>query len=99
VASLRHAGADYLASIAGIVRRVRWTARDGLEIEGLVSTPDGSAPFPLVVLVHGGPVWACCERWRWATTTGDVGGEDSHDIVTGVDALVAEISLGRPSSL
>ncbi|WP_320668684.1 S9 family peptidase [Patulibacter defluvii] len=39
------------------VERVRWTAEDGLAIEGLLVRPvdhDG-APGPLVVAVHGGP--------------------------------------------
>jgi dipeptidyl aminopeptidase/acylaminoacyl peptidase len=40
------------------IRTVRWTASDGLEIEGLLLTPRGSeGPLPLLVLVHGGPSW------------------------------------------
>ena len=36
----------------------RWTAPDGLEIEGWLMTPPGSTgPLPLVVAVHGGPSW------------------------------------------
>lgn len=35
---------------------IRWRARDGLEVSGLLSRPaTGSAPYPLVVMVHGGP--------------------------------------------
>lgn len=37
---------------------VRWTAPDGLEIQGLLLRPVGDAgngPWPLAVLVHGGP--------------------------------------------
>ena len=37
---------------------IRWTARDGLELEGILIQPldvaDGS-PYPLIVHVHGGP--------------------------------------------
>ena len=40
------------------VRTVRWTAPDGAEIEGLLMTPHGTqGPWPLLVLVHGGPTW------------------------------------------
>ena len=40
------------------VRTVRWTAADGLEIEGLLMTPHGAeGPLPLLTLVHGGPTW------------------------------------------
>lgn len=40
-------------------RPVRWTASDGLEIEGWLHTPAGRGPFPLAMLIHGGPVM----RW------------------------------------
>jgi dipeptidyl aminopeptidase/acylaminoacyl peptidase len=37
---------------------VRWTADDGLEIEGWLMRPaDAEGPLPLVVAVHGGPSW------------------------------------------
>jgi dipeptidyl aminopeptidase/acylaminoacyl peptidase len=40
------------------VRTIRWTASDGLEIEGLLMTPrDAEGPLPLLTLVHGGPTW------------------------------------------
>jgi len=42
-----------------------WVSSDGLPIDGYVVTPGGRpGPHPLVVMVHGGPVW----RWRdaWA---------------------------------
>jgi dipeptidyl aminopeptidase/acylaminoacyl peptidase len=42
------------APATGACARRRWTS-DGLEIEGLLLTPSGAAPFPLVVWVHGGP--------------------------------------------
>lgn len=63
VASLRHPGADYLAGVAGSAEPVVWSAPDGLEIQGLLCTPDTPGPHPLVVYVHGGPVWAYRERW------------------------------------
>ncbi|WP_020499073.1 alpha/beta hydrolase family protein [Sciscionella marina] len=64
VASLRHAGADHLTSVAGAVVPVRWSAPDGWQIEGLLCTPDTPGPHPLVVYVHGGPVWAYRNRWE-----------------------------------
>ena len=43
---------------------MRWQAPDGLEIQGWLVTPeDGPGPFPLVMIVHGGPVF--CHRGRW----------------------------------
>ena len=40
------------------VRTIRWSAPDGLEIEGLLMTPNGAeGPLPLLTLVHGGPTW------------------------------------------
>ena len=40
------------------VRTIRWSAPDGLEIEGLLMTPNGAeGPLRLLTLVHGGPSW------------------------------------------
>ncbi len=40
------------------VRTIRWASADGLEIEGRLLTPAGATgPFPMLVLVHGGPTW------------------------------------------
>ena len=39
-------------------RTIRWASTDGLEIEGRLLTPPGTAgPLPMLVLVHGGPTW------------------------------------------
>ncbi len=69
-ASLAHQGADYLRRIGGRLETARWQAPDGLEIEGLLVLPEGPGPHPLVVLVHGGPVWAYRNLWsmyyQWA---------------------------------
>jgi dipeptidyl aminopeptidase/acylaminoacyl peptidase len=119
VASLRHPGADYLTSVAGAIEPVRWPAPDGLEIEGLLCVPDGPGPYPLVVFVHGGPVWAYRDRWSMGyayppllvsrgyavlhpnprgsggrgqefarAVFGDMGGADTYDYLSGIDALV-----------
>lgn len=55
-----HFGSDELrAQIAalGSAQDIRWTAPDGLDIDGWLLTPAGQGPFPLIMQVHGGPVW------------------------------------------
>jgi dipeptidyl aminopeptidase/acylaminoacyl peptidase len=40
---------------------ISWNSTDGLEIEGVLTTPAGfdeSGQYPLLVLIHGGPAWA-----------------------------------------
>ena len=50
--------AETSALIDGIVvEPLRWKAPDGLEIHGWLLKPAGVAPQPLVMEVHGGPVW------------------------------------------
>ena len=63
VASPRHSGHDVV--LGALARRevMRWTAPDGLEIEGLLSVPHGDAPFPLVLDVHGGPIGNIDDRF------------------------------------
>lgn len=96
-----------------------WTARDGLEMQGWLIRPPGPGPFPLVMDIHGGPVWCCRNRWQGRLrgakvladhgiaslypnprgssgrglefarlVKGDMGGEDTYDYLTGIDALV-----------
>lgn len=45
---------------------IRYKARDGLEIPGLLTYPPGGTRknLPMVVLVHGGP-WVRGSSWRW----------------------------------
>jgi dipeptidyl aminopeptidase/acylaminoacyl peptidase len=38
------------------VERVAWKAPDGLEIQGYLLLPQGNAPHPLILNIHGGPV-------------------------------------------
>lgn len=96
-----------------------WSGRDGLEIQGVFIRPPGNGPWPLVMDIHGGPVWACRNRWHGRLrgakvladhgiaslypnprgssgrgsafarlVKGDMGGEDTHDYLRGIDALV-----------
>jgi dipeptidyl aminopeptidase/acylaminoacyl peptidase len=49
------------ASAIASIERVSWKAPDGLEIQGWLLKPaKGHAPYPLVLNVHGGPLW----QWR-----------------------------------
>ena len=59
--------AKYAAAIK-TVERIRWRAPDDLEIEGWLLRPHGKDAHPLVMFVHGGPVW----HWRpaWLGRTG-----------------------------
>jgi len=44
----------------GPVETIRWTSRDGTEIEGVLRRPadfDPAQRYPLVLVVHGGPRW------------------------------------------
>jgi dipeptidyl aminopeptidase/acylaminoacyl peptidase len=59
VHSLSHGDIDQLKMI-GTARRIAWQASDGLELQGWLLQPDRPAPHPVVMYVHGGPVW----HWR-----------------------------------
>lgn len=63
-----HPGHDALRRHLGGRRAMRWTAPDGREIEGLLTTPSGPGPFPLILHVHGGPVGATVDRWPSVST-------------------------------
>lgn len=121
LASLDHDGSTWLRTVAGTIEPVSWRAPDGLEIQGLLCRPEPqpTEPMPLVVHVHGGPVWAWRNRWQmgfpWipllvsrgyavlhvnprgssgrgeefaAAVVGDMGGADTYDYLSGIDALV-----------
>lgn len=45
-----------LVSETARVDAITWRAPDGLEIQGWLLRPMGAAPYPLVMMVHGGPV-------------------------------------------
>jgi dipeptidyl aminopeptidase/acylaminoacyl peptidase len=44
----------------GAVEPVTWSAPDGLEVQGWLLKPKAQAPHPLIMNIHGGPVW----HWR-----------------------------------
>ncbi|MER6170749.1 S9 family peptidase [Streptosporangium sp. NPDC001681] len=119
LAGIRHPGTEYLLSVAGKAETVAWSAPDGLRIEGILCVPAGDGPFPLVVNIHGGPVWAYRNMWSMSSSYtpllvaqgyavlspnprgssgrgqdfarlvfGDMGGEDTTDFTSAIDALV-----------
>jgi len=129
LASLAHAGTDYLRSVAGSAANVSWTAPDGTPIEGILCTPPGAGPFPLVLDVHGGPIGAYQRHWEMrnhavpllvargyavllpnprgssgrgqefaAAVVGDMGGADTHDYLSGIDAMV-ELGIADPARI
>lgn len=56
-------GVGWLRRRKGAIEAVRWQTGDGLGLSGLLITPEGDPPYPLVVNVHGGPVWAWRNSW------------------------------------
>ncbi len=117
IASFRHAGHDHARSLVGRAERVTWRAPDGLEMDGFLLAPEAAGPHPLILHVHGGPVWSYQESFprpslSWLVSRGyavlmpnprgstgrgrafleavigDMGGEDAHDDLAGVDALI-----------
>ena len=57
LADLANAGSAARRAAIGDRQRVRWSAPDGLEIEGFLTVPRGEGPFPTILHVHGGPIW------------------------------------------
>jgi dipeptidyl aminopeptidase/acylaminoacyl peptidase len=129
LASLAHAGTDYIRSIAGTAANVSWTAPDGTVIEGVLCAPAGTGPFPLILHVHGGPVGAYQRSWAMhddavpllvsrgyavlhpnprgssgrgqefaAAVVGDMGGADTYDYLSGIDAMV-ERGIANPARI
>lgn len=116
-------------ALYGGLTPLRWKGRDGLELEGLIATPPGEGPSPLVTFLHGGPVHGFRNAWALGfaflplfvaagyalflpnprggsgrgqafarMALGDIGGEDLHDILRGVDHVVVS-GLADPRRL
>jgi dipeptidyl aminopeptidase/acylaminoacyl peptidase len=129
LASLAHAGTEYIRSVAGSAADVVWNAPDGTAIEGVLCTPAGDGPFPLVLDVHGGPIGAYQRSWMMgsnavpllvsrgyavllpnprgssgrgqdfaAAVVGDMGGADTHDYLSGIDAMI-ERGIADPARI
>ncbi len=63
-------GAEEELSALASVETVKWHAPDGLKIEGLLLKPNGRAPHPLIMMVHGGPVWHYRPYWMGRRSIG-----------------------------
>jgi dipeptidyl aminopeptidase/acylaminoacyl peptidase len=129
LASLAHAGTDYIRSVAGSAAAVSWKAPDATSIEGVLCTPSGAGPFPLVLHVHGGPIGAYQRSWTMhdyavplllsrgyavllpnprgssgrgqefaAAVVGDMGGADTDDYRSGIDAMI-ERGIADPARI
>jgi dipeptidyl aminopeptidase/acylaminoacyl peptidase len=129
LASLAHAGTDYIRSVAGSAANVSWSAPDGTPIEGVLCTPPRARPFPLVLHVHGGPIGAYQRSWTMrdyavpllvsrgyavllpnprgssgrgqefaAAVVGDMGGADTDDYLSGIDAMI-ERGIADPARI
>lgn len=63
--SLHHFDHGYAEHVTARARfeSVRWRAPDGLEIHGWLMTPKCEGPHPLILEIHGGPVWHWRPRW------------------------------------
>lgn len=130
ISSIDGEGATFLASLLREASPVWWAGRDGMDLQGWLLTPRrGAAPFPMVMEIHGGPVWV----WRpmhltqmpllavllsegfavflpnprgstgrgqdfAALVQGDMAGEDTHDYLTGLDAL-QQAGIADPNRL
>jgi dipeptidyl aminopeptidase/acylaminoacyl peptidase len=55
----------YSESVKAIaaVEAMTWRAPDGLEIQGWLLRPSSRPPYPVVMYVHGGPVWLLRPFW------------------------------------
>jgi dipeptidyl aminopeptidase/acylaminoacyl peptidase len=129
VISFGHPGTATTMRQAGTMEPFRWTAPDGLEMQGWVVRPQGTGPWPLIMQIHGGPVHHHTNRWidrlyelpilvergyalfypnpRGSNgrgkafarhVQGDMGGADTYDFLSGIDALVAH-GIADPARL
>ena len=51
------------AKVIDSAERVSWQAPDGLQIQGWLLQPKGQGPHPLIMNIHGGPVWHWHPTW------------------------------------
>ena len=63
IVSTSNDGTDVVRSSVASRAVLSWTAPDGLEIQAFLTLPHGDGPFPLILDVHGGPVWAFADSW------------------------------------
>jgi dipeptidyl aminopeptidase/acylaminoacyl peptidase len=71
IKSLDPGAGEALSVLAG-VETVKWKAPDGLEIQGLLLKPQGPGPHPVILNVHGGPVWHYRPFWMGRRSIGSL---------------------------
>jgi dipeptidyl aminopeptidase/acylaminoacyl peptidase len=64
------AGYEEVISCLSAAEPIKWEAVDGLAIDGWLLRPKGKAPYPVILDIHGGPVWHWRQRWLGRTATG-----------------------------
>ncbi len=64
---LAHVNEKLPAKAYAPVKTIRYKARDGVEIEAVVTIPKGkeAKDLPLIMMPHGGPFARDYERWDW----------------------------------
>lgn len=64
---------------------IRWTARDGIEVEGVLITPQGETPeggWPLINVVHGGPEAHDSNGWKTGySSVGQIGAGEGFAVL------------------
>lgn len=64
VHSFAHEGTRAVQRSCGTIEEVTWRSKEGLDVEGWLVRPLGKPPYPMVVIPHGGPVWAAQNWWK-----------------------------------
>ncbi len=73
--------AKTVASRAGRIETVEWVSGDGTSIQGFLVLPEGEGPFPLIVDVHGGPVYAFRNFWLSGETEAPLFAEAGYAVL------------------
>jgi dipeptidyl aminopeptidase/acylaminoacyl peptidase len=67
VVSFEHAGARWLQSRMGQMQSIEWSSDDDLAIQGYLCLPSRTnGPVPLILNVHGAPVYTFRNKWQLA---------------------------------
>ncbi|KAI9740040.1 MAG: hypothetical protein M1818_004791 [Claussenomyces sp. TS43310] len=69
VQTFEHEGSEWLRSVMGNMQSVSWQSTDGVEVQGYLCLPleqsqPPQRPPPLILNVHGGPVYTFRNKWQ-----------------------------------
>lgn len=73
--------AESVSSRAGRIEAAEWVSGDGTSIQGFLVSPKGEGPFPLIVDVHGGPVYAFRNYWLSGETQAPLFAEAGYAVL------------------